>query len=88
MGMKTVLVNRRRLMIGDRFELPDDKERLMYEVAGSDLHAGLLIRRQKESWYGYMHVESGVVIGSYGDRVLKELTVIPPTVLMAESDLA
>lgn len=87
--METVRVNRDRLLVGDRFVLPDDKERLLYEVAGSDAATtSLLIKRLKHSWYGYMHRESGVVIGSEKGSDLKELTTIPPVVMMREADLA
>lgn len=86
--METVRVNRHRLLVGDRFVLPEDKDRLLYEVQGSHPESGLLIRRIKHSWYGYMHRESGLVIGSEKGSGLKELMTIPSVVLMREEDLA
>lgn len=86
--METVRVNRHRLLVGDRFVLPEDKDRLQYEVQGSHPESGLLIRRIKHSWYGYMHRESGLVIGSEKGSSLKELMTIPSIVLMREVDLA
>lgn len=86
--METIRVNRHRLLVGDKFVIPNDSDRLLYEVQGSHPDSGLLIRRIKHGWYGYMHLESGVVIGSEVNSPLRELTTIPSVVLMNEADLA
>lgn len=85
--MPRVLINRRRLLVGDLFVLPGDSRRTLYEVMGSDPHAGLIIKPRKLSWFGYMHIESGVVTGSEEGSEMKELIRIPDAVLMRECDV-
>jgi hypothetical protein len=85
--MKNVLINRRRLLIGDRFVLPGDVNRVLYTVTGLDLKVGPMIRRKGDSWYGYMDVESGVVMGTRHSNSVEILVRIPEAVLMREADV-
>lgn len=85
--MSHVLINRRRLLVSDRFVLPDDSRRTLYEVIGNEPTTGLVLRPYKGGWYGYLHMESGVVTGSEIGGEVRELLKIPNSVMMRESDV-
>jgi len=84
--MPRVLINRRRLLVGDRFVLPGDRDRTLYEVMGNSPE-GLILRPRKGGWYGYLHIDSGVVTGSEQGSEFKELLKVPDAVAMRECDV-